>query len=110
MTDSQKWLTLAAVAGTGWLIYLLAPILTPFAVGALLAYLGDPLADRLEAQKMGRTAAVSFVFIAMFLVLAAILLLLIPLLEHQVARLLANLPRYIDCNLMYSRWKKSLLC
>ncbi|MGH8547103.1 MAG: AI-2E family transporter, partial [Methylococcales bacterium] len=102
MTDSQKWLVLAAVAGSGWLIYLLAPILTPFAVGALLAYLGDPLADRLEVQKMGRTAAVSFVFIAMILVLAAILLLLIPLLEHQVGRLLANLPRYIE-------WLKGVL-
>ncbi len=96
MTDSQKWLVLAAAAGTGWLIYLLAPILTPFAVGALLAYLGDPLADQLEAQKIGRTAAVSCVFIAMFLILAAILLLVIPLLEHQVGRLLASLPGYIE--------------
>jgi predicted PurR-regulated permease PerM len=95
MTDSQKWLVFAGIVGTGWLIYLLAPILTPFAIGALLAYLGDPLADKLEAQKMGRTAAVSFVFAAMFLVLAAILLLLIPLLEHQVSNLLGSLPSYV---------------
>lgn len=102
MTDSQKWLVLVAVALSGWLVYLLAPILTPFAVGGLLAYLGDPLADQLEAQKMGRKAAVTFVFFVMFIVLAAVLLLLIPLLEHQVGRLLANLPRYIN-------WLQSVL-
>ncbi|MGH8498080.1 MAG: AI-2E family transporter [Methylococcales bacterium] len=96
MTDSQKWLVLAAIAGTGWLVYLLAPILTPFAVGALLAYLGDPLADRLETWKMSRTAAVSLVFLAMILTVLATLLLLIPVLEHQVGRMLANLPRYAE--------------
>ncbi len=102
MTDSQKWLVLAAIAGTGWLVYLLAPILTPFAVGALLAYLGNPLANRLETWKLSRTAAVSLVFLAMSLAVLAILLLLIPLLEHQVGRLLVNLPRYVE-------WLKGVL-
>lgn len=94
MTDSQKWLVLAAIGLTGWIIYLLAPILTPFAVGALLAYFGDPMADRLEARGLGRTTAVTVVFTAMILTLALILLLLIPKLEHQLSRLIANLPAY----------------
>lgn len=102
MTDSQKWLVLTGVAGTGWLVYLLAPILTPFAVGALLAYLGDPLADRLKVWKLGRTAAVSLVFAAMTLILAVILLLVVPLLEHQVSRFLASLPSYVQ-------WLKQVL-
>ena len=46
MTDAQKWLTLAGLLVTGWLLYLLAPVLTPFLVAAALAYLGDPVADR----------------------------------------------------------------
>lgn len=46
MSDSQKWLVLVGVAATAWLFYLLTPILTPFAIGAGIAYLGDPLADR----------------------------------------------------------------
>ena len=102
MTDSQKWLVLAALGGAGWILYLLAPILTPFAFGALLAYLGDPLADRLENWKLRRTPAVSVVFAVMILVFAAVLLLLIPLLEHQIGRLLANLPRYAE-------WLKGVL-
>lgn len=102
MTDSQKWLVLAVLVGSGWLIYLLAPILSPFAVGALLAYLGDPIADRLESWKLSRTSAVCVVFVAMSLLLAAILLLLIPMLEHQVSRFLASLPRY-------AQWIKQVL-
>ena len=43
------------VALTGWLLYLLSPILTPFIVAALLAYLGDPLVDRLETWRLPRT-------------------------------------------------------
>ena len=49
---------LIAVALAGWLMYLLAPILTPFVAAALLAYVGDPLADRLQTLKLPRTLAV----------------------------------------------------
>lgn len=38
MTDSNKWLLLAGAVLTGWLLYLLAPVLTPFLIAALLAY------------------------------------------------------------------------
>ena len=38
MTDSQRWLCLAGLAGGGWLLYLLAPVITPFLVSALIAY------------------------------------------------------------------------
>lgn len=94
MNDSQKWLALALLAGAGWLVYLLSPVLTPFVAGALLAYLADPLADRLEAQGMKRTPAVVLVFAAITLVAALALLLLVPLLERQIDRLMDNLPAF----------------
>ncbi|HLF95947.1 MAG TPA: AI-2E family transporter [Methylococcaceae bacterium] len=96
MTDSQKWLLLAALAGSGGLLYLLAPILMPFAMAGLLAYLGDPLADRLETRGLGRTAAVASVFAAMTLVLVLLLVLVVPLLEEQIAALIDNLPAYAN--------------
>ena len=34
------WLVGAAIVA--WLLYLLAPVLTPFVAAALLAYVGDP--------------------------------------------------------------------
>ncbi len=46
MNTSLKINWLIAIALLGWLMYLLAPVLTPFVAAALLAYIGDPLADR----------------------------------------------------------------
>src|SRR5690606_24071156 len=56
-----QWLILLLVLG-GFL-YLLAPVLTPFAIAALFAYLCDPLVDRLEARGMGRGLGTSIVFL-----------------------------------------------
>ena len=96
MTDSNKWLILAGIMVTCVLLYLLAPVLTPFLTGALLAYLGDPLADRLEARKIPRTAAVVIVFVVILIVLACVPLVLFPLIEQQVAALIQKLPKTID--------------
>lgn len=94
MTDSQKWLLLTFLGITAWLIYLLSPILMPFAIAAFLAYLGDPLADKLEAKKLSRTIAVVIVFFVMILVIGLILVLVIPILEAQITRFIARLPEY----------------
>src|SRR5690606_16284563 len=99
MSANARFWMIALLVG-GVLVYLLAPVLTPFVVAALLAYLGDPLVDRLERQRigrwrMGRTSAVVFVFLLMALVLALSILLLVPMLEKQVGRLINELPRYL---------------
>ena len=94
-SSSTKWV-LAGFVATGVLIYLLAPVLTPFMLGALLAYLGDPLVDRLEALKLSRTASVIVVFIVILLVVLTLPLVLLPLVEQQINSLVANIPKYID--------------
>ena len=43
-------------------IYYLQSILTPFLIGIILAYLGDPLVDRLVKYKVNRTGSVLIVF------------------------------------------------
>jgi predicted PurR-regulated permease PerM len=93
---SRRWQLLAIIAVIGYLVWLLAPVLMPFAVAAMLAYLGDPLADRLERLGLGRTPAVSIVFTVLLLLVIGALLLLVPLVSHQVENLAQNLPRYVD--------------
>ncbi|MDX1404397.1 MAG: AI-2E family transporter [Woeseiaceae bacterium] len=83
---------LIAIALAGWLLWLLAPILTPFIAAGLLAYIGDPLADRLQRLKLPRTVAVVCVFIITFVTLALIVLLVFPLMQTQVAALFDALP------------------
>ena len=52
----------AVGVGAFWLLWLLAPILTPFAVAALLGWLGDPLVDRLQRRGHSRNFGVGVVF------------------------------------------------
>ncbi|MFQ5659757.1 MAG: AI-2E family transporter [Gammaproteobacteria bacterium] len=96
MTDTQKWLILAGLVLSGWLLYLLAPVLSPFLVAAFLAYLGDPITDKLEHLKLSRTLSVIIVFAVMLLGGVLLLLILIPLLQEQLLALLDRLPRIIN--------------
>ncbi len=89
-----QWTVVALLAG--WLLWLLAPVLSPFVFAALLGWLGDPLVDRIERRGLSRNAAVLLVFGGMMLVLVLALLLLLPLLERQVVTLVQSLPRYRD--------------
>jgi predicted PurR-regulated permease PerM len=103
MTDSQKWFVLALTAFGGWLVYLLSPVLMPFVFAGILAYLGDPLTDKLETYRLSRTQyrlsrtqSVIVVFLTMAFVLTLILFLLIPQLENQVSNAINNLPGFAE--------------
>ena len=89
-----QWSALAV--GVLWLVWMLAPILSPFVFAALLGWLGDPMVDRLEARKIRRNTAVILVFAVMVLLLVVIAILLVPVLEDQVLTLVTSLPHYRD--------------
>lgn len=91
--DTRRWQWLALVVVLGVLVWLLAPILTPFVISAMLGWLGDPLVDRLERAGRPRGLAVAIVFVFMTLLLALGLLVLIPMLWEQVQTLIDSLPR-----------------
>ncbi|MET3931268.1 putative PurR-regulated permease PerM [Lysobacter sp. OAE881] len=89
-----QWTALALAVC--WLVWVLAPILTPFVFALILAWLGDPLVDRLERAGRSRNVAVTLVFTAMALIVLAGLLILVPLLERQIETLIASWPHYRD--------------
>ncbi|MEE9304175.1 MAG: AI-2E family transporter [Thiotrichaceae bacterium] len=99
MTTDTRWFWLALITVTFILLYLLAPILTPFIMGALLAYLGDPIVDRLEKFKLSRTLSVVIVFVILFIFLLIFFFLVIPVLETQLKALIHKLPEFIDWGL-----------
>ncbi len=92
-TDTRRWQWLALLLLLCLALWLLAPILTPFVISAMLGWLGDPLVDRLEKSGRSRGTAVSLVFAGMSLLLALILLVLIPMLWSQLQTLIESLPR-----------------
>jgi predicted PurR-regulated permease PerM len=85
-------LLLGSVVVALLLLNVLSPMMTPFFLGALLAYLGDPWVDRLERWRIGRGLASGLVFLAIALLVAVALMLFIPALAHEATELLKGLP------------------
>ncbi|PNS09386.1 AI-2E family transporter [Solilutibacter silvestris] len=79
-----------------WLLSHLASVLVPFLVALLLAWLGDPFVRRLQARKLSRNLAVVLVYLGMLLIVVIAALVLVPLIERQIATLIAAFPRYRD--------------
>lgn len=96
ISDSNKLFIIIATVVAGWLFYQLSPVLMPFFIAALLAYLGDPLVDKLESWKLSRTVSVTLVFSVLLLVTLAILLVLLPMLFEQIGALFKRLPDYLE--------------
>jgi predicted PurR-regulated permease PerM len=94
VTNAQRWQWLIIAAVVGWLVWLLSPILMPFVLAGVFAYLGDPLVDRLERLRLGRGLAASLVFLLMLLIVAIALVLLVPFIQRQIAHFIAALPGY----------------
>ena len=92
---TQRWLLICVVL-VGFFIYLLHSILTPFLVSIVLAYLGDPIIDRLERLGLSRTLTVAAVFVVVAWLLVAALLILAPLVVGQIEVIITQLPRWGD--------------
>ena len=87
-----QWLILLGVIGV--LLYWLRPVLMPFAIAALFAYLLDPLVDRLE-KRLGRGLSVALVFLVAAILVIAVVLVLVPFIERQIGNFLAQLPVWV---------------
>ncbi|MFB4392987.1 MULTISPECIES: AI-2E family transporter [unclassified Pseudomonas] len=96
MMDLRRWLWLGVALLGALLLYALHNILSPFLVGILLAYLADPLVDRLERLGLSRTWGVVAVFGLFTLIFLALLLVLIPMLAKQLVRLYELAPQMLD--------------
>lgn len=84
------------LVGVGFLIWALTPVLTPFAAAALLAWMGDPVVDRLQKRGFSRNGAVALVFTVMVLALIVLVLILVPAIESQIEVLARSVPVWIE--------------
>jgi len=96
MAEAQKWWIFMWVAGSGVLLYLLAPVLTPFLIAGLLAYMGHPFVVRLEQRGLSRNNSTLTVFSAISLLVLMLPIVIIPLLERQIGVFVNNWPSYVD--------------
>lgn len=96
INQSQQWMFMAFGVFALVLLYLLSPMLTPFVVSLFLAYLGDPLADKLEERGYSRTISVVLVFTCITLILLLTTLLVIPALRSQIVLLVKLWPSLVE--------------
>ena len=78
------------------LLILVRDILLPFVLGAAIAYLLDPLADRLQRIGLSRLWATIVIVAAFGIVLVGGLVFLLPPLLEQLAGLADRLPAYVQ--------------
>lgn len=97
MTQRQQIFTWLGILGAVLaLLLLLSDVLLPFVAAMAVAYLLDPVADRLQRAGLGRTTATLTITVAFFAGLALLFVLLVPAVQTQVANFLQRLPGYID--------------
>ncbi|MFC3693778.1 AI-2E family transporter [Chenggangzhangella methanolivorans] len=92
----QALFWLCAFAGLMLFLYLFSSILLPFVAGLALAYLLDPLADRLERVGLPRVWATVVILIAFVLVLVLAVMLIVPVLGSQISGFVERLPSTVQ--------------
>jgi predicted PurR-regulated permease PerM len=85
---------LAALAVFAGLLWLLSPILLHFVLGMAIAYVLDPLANRLAKRGMSRLVAALIILGGFVLIIALLVLMIAPVLSKQFAGFIENAPGY----------------
>jgi len=88
------WLALGCVV-VG-MVYLLSPILTPFLLAAVIAYICNPMVSYLAAKKIPRTLGAVLVMILLLSLFVALILIMVPIFEKEVFRLIEKIPTYLE--------------
>lgn len=88
----------AVAVGLIWLISrvlgFLQPILIPFAIAGVMAYLLDPVVAKIVSWGTTRQRAVLAVFAVVTLALGGVAIWIVPEITHQTANLVRRVPRY----------------
>jgi predicted PurR-regulated permease PerM len=90
---------LLAVTGVLTLLWLLATtgsLLAPFVLSVVLAYLLDPVVDRLRARRIPRALGIVLLTIPVLAALAALVVFGIPAAAHQLADIVERAPVFFD--------------
>lgn len=77
-------------------LYIFSGVLLPFVAGMALAYLLDPVADRLERMGMSRLLATVLILVLFVVVAIVLLITLTPILGEQLGGFLQNIPDYVN--------------
>lgn len=87
---------LLALAAAVFVLYQLRDVLMPFAAGFAVAYILDPLVNRLARLRLGRGIAAALALLIFFVVCLGLMLMIAPVLKAQITTFAQRLPGYIE--------------
>src|SRR6516164_4874706 len=87
---------IAMLAALLAVVILLREVLLPFVAGMVLAYLLDPLANRMERLGMNRLVSTLAIIVVVVVAIAVLLLLSVPIIVRELADFIESFPRYIE--------------
>lgn len=91
-------------------LYLFSGVLMPFVAGIALGYLLDPVAEKLERVGFNRLGAALFILAMSIIVIVLAVVLIGPVLGHQLSGFVENLPRIVlRLQTLVSEWSTKLL-
>lgn len=79
-----------------WLLTALSEILTPFIVAAVIAYILNPLVEKLKKHKIKRGLASMLVTLLALFILFALMLIIVPMLINQFQNMMTRLPQIVN--------------
>jgi len=83
---------IAGVVAVALLLHWLGPILTPFLIGLMFAYLGNPAVNWASTRRIPRTLGTVLVLVVMTLLVLVLVLILAPLVHTEFGQLMTRLP------------------
>jgi len=89
-------LATSAILTLIWLLATAGAVLAPFVLAMVMAYVLDPLVDRLEARRLPRTLAILLLAVPALAALAALLLLGIPAAVQQLTDVAEEAPVFFQ--------------
>lgn len=96
---APRWVVWLGVSlAVGWLLFTLRSVLAPIFFAFLIAYMLDPLVDRIEQSRLlrdrsiGRAVGIAVLLLGVFAITAVSLLVIFPMVYEEIASFVKRLP------------------
>ncbi len=96
MKKSKKIIIATLFIALLFFMYMISSILLPFVMGIVIAYLLDPVTNKLTCKWIPRGLSAGIVLVAFFTIVVAVVMLLFPLLQTQSVAFAQKVPVYIS--------------
>jgi predicted PurR-regulated permease PerM len=100
------FISFAVMVGVCVVLYFSRRVVAPFFVAFALAYLFDPLVDRLASFKLSRTLSILLLMLVFFFLALGCIIILIPIFSMQAENLAKNIPTYVG---VFQQWMRPIL-